>query len=277
MIDAEVYRAQVLESAAYLKARLTNPPELVVITGTGQEILPQDLIVLSATSYSDIPNFPGTTVPGHSGTLVEGRLGERNCLFLQGRVHWYEGYDTKTITLPLRVMATLGVKLLIITNTAGGLNPDYLPGDLMVIRDHINFIGDNPLRGPNHEKWGPRFPDLSQAYSPRLMAVAQEAAASHLRQQLRSGVYVAIPGPSLETPAETRFLRSCGADAVGMSTAPEVIVGVHAGMEVLGLSVIANVNNPDCMQPIHMDQVISQVKKAAGSLCRLLSVIINRL
>jgi len=274
MKESEAYHAQVVEAAAFLKARLGGRPELAVILGTGQELLPEGLVVGRVIAYAAIPNFPESTVTGHAGRLVQGRLGERECLVLQGRVHWYEGYDTRAITLPIRVLAELGVKVLIITNTAGGLNPDFSAGDLMVINDHLNFIGANPLRGANREEWGPRFPDLSQAYSRRLMTVAH-AAAQGLQIPLRDGVYVAIPGPSLETPAETRFLRQCGADAVGMSTVPEVIVAVHAGLEVLALSLIANVNDPERMQPILLAEVIAQVKAAAGRSRRLLTAIMQ--
>lgn len=274
MIDAEAYPAQVAEAVAFLRARLPCQPELAVILGTGQGLLPEGLTIAGAISFAEIPHFPTTTVTGHAGRLVHGRLGGRECLLLQGRVHWYEGYDLKAITLPIRVVAGLGVTALIITNTAGGLNPEFAAGDLMLISDHLNFLGANPLRGANHEEWGPRFPDLSQAYSRRLMTIARQAA-QDLRLRLQSGVYVALPGPSLETPAETRFLRNCGADAVGMSTVPEVICAAHAGLEVLGLSLIANVNDPERMQPILLDEVIAQVKAAEGRSRRLLAAIIQ--
>ncbi len=271
---AAAYHARVMAAVAFLSARLASPSQIVCISGTGQDLLPQGFQVEGVIPFTEIPNFPQATVPGHPALLVHGRLGEKAVIFLQGRVHWYEGYDARTITLPVRVMAELGAHVLIITNCAGGLNPAFAAGDLMMINDHLNLIGVNPLRGPNREEWGPRFPDLSQAYSRRLMAMADQAA-SRLGIPLRRGVYCAVAGPSLETPAETRFLRNCGADAVGMSTVPEVIVAVHAGLEIFGLSIIANVNNPDAMQPIRMDEVIAQVKKAEESTRRLLTAIIK--
>ena len=276
MFEGDAYHSRVKAAAAFLKTRLSTPPAIIVILGTGQDLLPDGLTVDGAIDYADIPEFPRTTVPGHRGRLVHGSLQGRSCLILQGRFHWYEGYDLREITLPLRAMAGLGAKVLVIANTAGGLNLDFKAGELMAINDHLNFIGTNPLRGANCDQWGPRFPDLSQAYSKRLLAVASEAAV-RLGIRLRHGVYVALPGPSLETPAETRFLRSCGADAVGMSTVPEVIVAIHAGLEVVGLSIIANVNDPDRMQPILLEEVIAQAKAAEGDLRRLLSEIIRDL
>ncbi len=276
MIDADEYHTKVMATAAFLKAHLAARPDIVVILGTGQEILPDGLTVDGIINYEDIPNFPKATVAGHRGRLVHGSLAKRQCLFLQGRFHWYEGYETTEITLPLRAIAELGARALVITNTAGGLNLAFSAGELMVINDHLNFIGANPLRGANHEAWGPRFPDMSQAYSPRIRQIAINAA-TRLGIRLHNGVYVAIPGPSLETPAETRFLKNCGANAVGMSTVPEVIVAVHAGLEVFGLSIIANVNDPDHMQPIILDDILAQVKKAEENVCRLLTEIFKEI
>lgn len=275
MIDDE-YFSKVEITASFLKAQLSTPPEIVIILGTGQDALPEELCIEGTIDYADIPNFPKTTVPGHRGRLVCGRLHDRQCLFLQGRFHYYEGYDAAEITLPLRSIATLGAKILLITNTAGGLNLDFAAGELMAITDHINLIGTNPLRGINFDQWGPRFPDMSQPYSQRLMVIAKEAAAQ-LRINLHHGIYIAIPGPSLETPAETRYLRNCGGDAIGMSTVPEVIVAIHSGLEVFGLSVIANVNDPDRMQPILLDEVIEQVKKTGKDSRQLLSEIIKKI
>jgi purine-nucleoside phosphorylase len=272
MIDND-YARRARATAAFIKAHLGTRPEVLVILGTGQDALPEEFVIEGAIDYANIPNFPKTTVPGHRGRLVHGSLGTTHCLFLQGRFHWYEGYDTAEITLPIRAIATLGVKLMLITNTAGGLNLDFTAGDIMTITDHLNFIGANPLRGTNYEEWGPRFPDMSQAYSRRIMTIANNAA-TRLGLRLRHGIYVAIPGPSLETPAETRFLRNCGGDAVGMSTVPEVIVAVHAGLEVFGLSIIANINDPCQMQPILLSEVIEQVKKAEKNSRRLLGEII---
>ncbi|MBA3014291.1 MAG: purine-nucleoside phosphorylase [Proteobacteria bacterium] len=263
-------------AADFLTSRITKQPDLAVVLGSGQNLLPDGFVTEGVIDYSEIPDFPQTTAPGHRGSLIHGYLADKYCLIFQGRFHWYEGYDTKTITLPIRIMAELQIPAMIITNTAGGLNLSFAAGNLMVITDHINLISDNPLRGINREEWGPRFPDLSRAYSPRLWDIAHDAA-SALGISLRSGVYIGIPGPSLETPAETRMLRMWGGDAVGMSTVSEVIAAVHAGIEVLGLSIIANVNNPDQMQPIMMDEVLAQVTKAADTARRLLAEIIKKI
>lgn len=271
---AATHHARVMAAASFLSARLASPPRIVCISGTGQDLLPHGFRVEGEIPYADIPHFPLATAPGHPARLVFGQLENKAALFLQGRVHWYEGYDGAAITLPVRVMAVLGAQALIITNCAGGLNPTFAAGDLMMINDHINFMGVNPLRGPNRDEWGPRFPDLSQAYSRRMMGLAHHAA-RHLHIPIHSGVYCAIAGPSLETPAETRFLRNSGADAVGMSTVPEVITAVHAGLEVFGLSIIANMNNPDNMQPIIIDEVIAQMKTAEDTARRLLTTIIK--
>jgi len=276
MTEPDDFYTQVLTASGFIAPRLAGHPSIAVILGTGQDLLPDGFVPQDTFLYPDIPGFPQTTVPGHPGRLVSGRLAEKRCLIFQGRFHWYEGHDAKTISLPVRVAAELGCQTLIITNTAGGLNLTFTPGDLMVINDHINLIPGNPLRGVNQEAWGPRFPDMSQAYSPRLKAIAGEAAAAR-EVLLRSGVYVGIQGPSLETPAETKLLRICGGDAVGMSTVLEVIAAAHSGLEVLGLSLIANINDPEAMQPIRIDEVISQVTKAAEKTCRLLGEIITRL
>lgn len=276
MTECEDQTPLTIAAAAFIKQLLPACPDVAVILGSGQDLLPEGLKAEVALDYNDIPGLPKATAPGHRGRIIYGYLADKRCLIFQGRFHWYEGYDAKTIAMPVRIMAEIGIPTMIITNTAGGLNLSFIAGDLMVITDHINLIGNNPLRGANREEWGPRFPDMTRAYSPRLWDAAHEAAA-RLGIQLRSGVYIGIPGPSLETPAETRLLRMCGGDAVGMSTVPEVIAAVHAGIEVLGLSVIANVNDPNQMQPILMDEVIVQVKKAADTVRRLLAEVISRL
>lgn len=276
MTNPAEHYSQVKAASEFIKKRFPERPDVSVILGSGQDLLPEGFTATGDIDYNQIPNFPQTTAQGHRGRLVHGHLGNKRCLIFQGRFHWYEGYTTKTITLPVRIMAELRAQTMIITNTAGGLNLSFSAGDLMVINDHINMIGDNPLRGINREEWGPRFPDQSEAYTPRLRNVAHNAATT-LGITLQQGVYIGIPGPSLETPAETRMLRMWGGDAVGMSTVPEVIAAVHAGIDVLGLSIIANVNNPDQMQPILMDEVLAQVKKAADTTRRLLAETIKAL
>ncbi|HFC97150.1 MAG TPA: purine-nucleoside phosphorylase [Thermosulfurimonas dismutans] len=270
------YFTRVEEARAYLARRLPFTPEILIILGTGLSGIGGRIQALTTIPYPEIPHFPVSTVESHAGELVVGTLSGKRVAAFRGRFHYYEGYSTREITLPLRVMSLLGARILVVSNAAGGLNLDFRPGDLMLIRDHINLIPENPLRGPNREDWGPRFPDLSQAYSARLRHLFRETA-RELGETIREGVYVAVPGPSLETPAETRFLRLIGADAVGMSTVPEVIVAVHAGMEVLGISVIANVNDPDHFRPILLEEVIAQAQKAESRLTRLMERFIEKL
>ncbi len=265
-LNLEEYYQQVEKAAAFLRDTLPFPPSIVLILGTGLSGAAEKIEKILEIPYRNIPYFPVSTVESHRGCLVAGRFGGKEVVAFQGRFHYYEGYSLQEVTFPLRVMTRLGAKTLIVSNAAGGLNLDFRPGEIMLIRDHINMIPENPLRGPNIDEWGPRFPDLSEAYSKRLQNLLKEVAGP---DSLREGVYVAVPGPSLETPAETRFLRLIGADAVGMSTVPEVIVANHAGMEVLGLSVIANVNDPDNFKPILLEEIIRQAKAAEKRLVAL--------
>ncbi len=265
----KTYRRRVEECAQHVLGKLDSQPEWGIIMGTGQKLLAEHLVDGGALSYQDLPHFPRATSPTHQGRLGWGHLAGKPTLVFQGRVHAYEGYSLSQVTMPVRLMVALGVKNLLITNAAGGLNPLFQGGDLMLIADHINFLGDNPLAGENLEDWGPRFPDLSQAYDRALMNLAEEVA----RREgiiLRKGVYVAVKGPSLETPAETRFLRLMGADAVGMSTVAEVIAAVHAGLRVLGISIISNVNLPDAMAPITIEDVVATVEQAEPRLVQLI-------
>jgi len=263
------YREQVEECSRFLAPRLTTPPEWGFILGSGQGLLVGHLEESRSLPYQDLPHFPEPTSPSHQGRLYWGRLAGRPVLVCHGRVHGYEGYSLLQATFNVRVMAALGIKTLILTNAAGGLNPFFQAGELMLICDHINFMGDNPLVGENLEAWGPRFPDMSRVYDLKLREMAEEVA----RRQdltLRKGVYVAVLGPSLETPAETRLLRLMGADAVGMSTVPEAICAVHAGLRVLGVSVISNVNLPDAMAPISLEEILATVARAEPHLVQLL-------
>ena len=263
------YREQVEECSRFLAPRLTTPPEWGFILGSGQGLLVGHLEESRSLPYQDLPHFPKPTSPSHQGRLYWGRLAGRPVLVCHGRVHGYEGYSLLQATFNVRVMAALGIKTLILTNAAGGLNPFFQAGELMLICDHINFMGDNPLVGENLEAWGPRFPDMSRVYDLKLREMAEEVA----RRQdltLRKGVYVAVLGPSLETPAETRLLRLMGADAVGMSTVPEAICAVHAGLRVLGVSVISNVNLPDAMAPISLEEILATVARAEPHLVQLL-------
>ena len=265
----EQYVAAVEETVSFFQKELPWTPDVCLMLGTGLGGVARAMDVAWKAGYDDIPNFPVSTSPEHDGNLLVGEIGDARVALFQGRFHFYEGYRTRELTFPIRVMAGLGAKVLIGCNAAGGLNLDFSSGDLMLITDHINLIPDNPLRGSNMERWGPRFPDLSKAYSITLREKIVQVA-GNLGMALREGIFVAVPGPSLETPAETRFLRMIGADAVAMSLVPEVIVAVHAGMEVLGISVIANVNDPDNFQPILIEDVIAQARKAEHRLERLL-------
>jgi len=272
MIDIAEHKAQVEAAVAYLQTRIKEPPEVLIQLGTGLGELAKAMQGTISIAYEDIPHFPRSTVASHAGNLVFGRLAGKSTAILQGRFHFYEGYSAREVAFPIRVLSLLGVKTAIITNASGGLNPSYRPGTLMVFADHLNLLGDNPLRGPNIDAWGERFPDLSTPYAPKLRQLALDRAKCLGLDEVVSGTYVCIPGPSLETPAETRYLRMIGADAVGMSSVPEVLVALHGGMRVLGLSVVANVNDPDHFQPILIEDVIAAAKKAEP---RLQQLIIN--
>ena len=269
MRDFELYVQQVEEAADFLRRNLTMMPELIMVMGTGLGGLVEQMEVVDSLAYADIPHFPKSTVESHAGNLLLGYLGGKRVAALQGRLHFYEGYSTRQVALPVRVLSLLGPELMIVSNASGGLNPAMAPGSLMVLADHLNFIPDNPLRGPNNDAWGPRFPDFSEPYDIELIERAVLCATQLGLTKVTTGTYVAIPGPSLETAAETRHLRQCGADAVGMSTVPEVIVARHAGIKVLGISVVANVNDPDNFTPILLSDVIEQASRAAADLQRL--------
>jgi purine-nucleoside phosphorylase len=271
---SRTYQAQVEECVQFIGPRLTSPPEWGIILGTGQGGWAARLEGGGSLPYQELPHFPPATSPSHAGRLCWGRMSGKWVMLCQGRFHAYEGYSLRQVTFPVRVMASLGIKTLMITNAAGGLNPLFRAGDLMLISDHLNLMGDNPLVGENIDAWGPRFPDLSQVYDRGLREVT-EAVARRLGLGLRQGVYVAVKGPSLETPAETRFLRQIGADAVGMSTVPEVIAAVHAGLRVLGISVISNLNLPDAMAPIAIEAIIDTVARAEPQLAELLLGVIQ--
>ena len=273
---AQSYRDQVEKAASFIKNICSDIPAIGLQLGTGLGELTRRLEVDHQLPYQEIPGFPKATVESHQGALLIGRLSGRRILILSGRFHFYEGYSTREITLPIRVLQLLGISHLIVTNAAGGLNPLFLPGTIMVIRDHLNFLGENPLRGPNIDQWGPRFPDFSEPYGPDLIKMALDSADHCNIDRVVTGTYVCIPGPSLETPAETRWLRQCGADAVGMSSVPEVIVARHGSMQVLGLSLIANVNDPDNFQPILLEDIIAEGKRASARLEKLIVEFINR-
>ncbi|MEA3467785.1 MAG: purine-nucleoside phosphorylase [Thermodesulfobacteriota bacterium] len=271
------YQGRVEECVVFLQEAFPFYPDLIIQLGTGLGHFGDKIKSELTLPYSDIPHFPQSTVDSHSGNLILGHLGEKKVAVLQGRFHFYEGYSTKKVAFPIRVLSLLGAKTLLLTNAAGGLNPLFQAGSIMVFRDHLNFLGENPLRGPNVESWGPRFPDFSTPYHPGLIKIALDSASHCKIKNVISGVYVCIPGPSLETPAETRWLRDCGADAVGMSSVPEIIVAKHGGMDVLGLSVVSNVNDPDNFQPIILEDIIATAEAMEPKLEQLILEIAERI
>ena len=244
--------------------------------GSGLGAFASSLGRATSIPYEEIPNWPVSNVVGHEGRLVIGEVGGRTIAALSGRAHYYEGHDLRTVTFATRVLGLLGIKTLILTNAAGGINTGFQPGDLMVIDDHINLLGSSPLIGPNDERFGVRFPDLTNVYSPRLRRLADETA-SRQGLTLRHGIYVACHGPSYETPAEVRYLRIVGADAVGMSTVPEAIVARHMGMEVLGISCITNFAAGVLPQPLNHDEVLETARRVRGQFVELLTGIIAAL
>jgi purine-nucleoside phosphorylase len=275
-IETNELRAQIDAAVQAIQARSTFEPEVAVILGTGLGALAKEIRVESAIAYADIPHFPLATVESHSGQLLLGTLGGRRVVAMQGRFHRYEGYSLQQIVLPLRVMFRLGARTLIVSNACGGMNPLWQAGDIMLIDDHINLLGDNPLVGSNLDELGPRFPDMSEAYDRKLQDLAQ-ATALDLKFPLRRGVYVAVSGPNLETRAEYRMLRTMGADVVGMSTVPEVIVARHMGMRVLGLSIITDECLPDALQVANIEKIIATAGKAEPNLTRLVVGVMEKL
>jgi purine-nucleoside phosphorylase len=276
MIDASEHRRRVDDAVSYLLTRIDWNPPTGIILGTGLGMLVDQIDKEEVVSYHDIPNFPVSTVESHDGRLIFGRIEGRRVVAMQGRFHLYEGYSAREVTLPVRVMAQLGVRELLISNAAGGMNPHFERGDLMLITDHINLQAANPLVGPNIDDWGPRFPDMSIPYDESLRAVAESVALS-LAIKLHEGVYVAVVGPNLETPAEYRFLRGIGADAVGMSTVPEVIVARHAGIDVMAISVITDECLPDALEPISIPDILAAAAEAEPKLTAILKGVISGL
>jgi purine-nucleoside phosphorylase len=266
---------QVDAAAAAVRARCGPPPDTAIVLGSGLGAFADTLLDAVATPYRDLPHWPASAVAGHAGRLVVGRVAGRRVAALSGRAHFYEGHDLGTVVFATRVMGRLGVKQIILTNAAGGINTGFAQGGLMIIDDHINMMGSNPLVGANDDRFGPRFPDMSNVYSRRLRGIADEAA------QVRGvpvshGVYVAVHGPSYETPAEIRAFRAIGADAVGMSTAPEAIAARHMGIEVLGISCITNMAAGVLPQPLVHDEVMETARRVRGSFIALLEGIIER-
>lgn len=261
------------EALDYIRSKTDFKPTVGIILGSGLGKFAQEIVKPVTIPYRDIPHFPVSTVEGHKGCLVMGKVCGKNVVCMQGRFHYYEGYSMKQVVFPVYIMKQLGVRTLIVTNAAGAINKSFSPGDLMLISDHINLMGTNPLIGRNDDKLGPRFPSMTEGYSLKLRDIAKTAAANS-QINLQEGVYAALTGPSYETPAEIRFLRIIGADAVGMSTVPEVIAANHCGMEVLGISCITNMASGVTEKPLDHDEVIETSRKASERFITLVKSVI---
>jgi purine-nucleoside phosphorylase len=272
----EDLKTKVTESVEFINQKSKIKPKIAIILGTGLGKLAEDIKEKEMIPYREIPNFPVSTVQSHSGNLVLGKLGNKEVVAMQGRFHYYEGYNLKEVTFPVRVMKKLGADIIIISNAAGGMNRFFKRGDLMLITDHINLFGDNPLIGPNDEELGPRFPDMSEAYSQKLIKLAKKIALKE-KIRLHEGVYAGLTGPTLETPAEYRFLISIGSDAVGMSTVPEVIVANHMGMNVLGLSCITDLAIGGVIIKTSLEEILKIASNAEPIMTKLIKKVIEKI
>ncbi len=272
----ESFKNKVLEATEFVRGKIVDQPLIGLLIGTGLGDTADDMNNVISFDYKDIPHFPISTVPTHHGRVLFGNMAGKAVMAMQGRFHYYEGYSMQEITLPVRVMQMIGVKTLILSNAAGGINHLFDTGDIMVITDHINLTGNNPLIGPNVDEWGPRFPDMSQVYDRGLIALAEQAALEN-NIRVQKGVYAGLPGPSLETGAEIRFLKTIGADAVGLSTIPEVIAAVHGGMAILGFSVITNMNLPDHLKPARVEEIIAAAERTAPRLRAIIRGVVEKL
>lgn len=268
--------ADVARAADAIRARSALLPEVAIILGTGLGGLAQAIDVAVAIDYADIPGFPVSTVESHRGRLLLGTLGGKRVVAMQGRFHRYEGYSLQQVTMPVRVMHALGARTLVVSNACGGIRADWAPGDLMAIADHINLLGDNPLVGPHHAAWGARFPDMSAPYDAELRTLAADVAAAQ-GTTLRSGVYAAVMGPNLETRAEYAMLRTMGADVVGMSTVPEVIVARQQGLRVLGISIITDACVPETLEEASLEKILAVAAVAEPKLTALVRGVVERL
>lgn len=267
---------QIEKCLGYIQKRTSFEPEVALILGTGLGNLAKRIKAEKIFKYEELPFFPKTTVQSHSGQLILGELGGKKVAAMEGRFHFYEGYSLAEVTFPVRVLRQLGAKILVVSNAAGGLNLNFKKGEIMAITDHINFMGVNPLVGPNEGKLGPRFPDMYEPYSKRLIGLT-ELAAKQTKVPIAQGVYIGVTGPCLETRAEYRMMRQWGADVVGMSTVPEVIVAVHMGMEVLGMSVVTDLCDPDHLEPCDINEIIKTANEAGPKLDKLITKTIEKM
>lgn len=268
------YLSMIGEAKDFIKSRIDFIPDIAVILGTGLGTLADHIENKIVIKYSEIPHFPLSTVAGHAGEFIIGDIENKKVMAMKGRFHFYEGYDMKQVTFPVRVIKALGTDKLIVTNASGGMNANFKAGDLMIITDHINMLGTNPLIGSNYEELGPRFPDMSEAYNREYIKLAMDAAAK-LNMTVQRGVYLALTGPNYETPAELRMLIKMGADAVGMSTVPEVIAAKHGGMKVLGISCITDMALPDGLEPLDHERVVTTADMAREKLVSLVKEVIT--
>ena len=264
------------ETLAVIRKFTTEKYPIGIILGTGLGGLVNEIEVAHEISYDKLPHFPISTVESHHGKLIFGKINGKNVVAMQGRFHYYEGYTMQQITYPVRVMKFLGVETLLVSNACGGMNPLYRRGDVMIMADHINLLGDNPLIGRNEDKLGPRFPDMSEAYNLELIGLAESVALEN-KIKIQKGVYVAVPGPNLETKAEYRFLRATGADVVGMSTIPENIVANHMGMKVLGISIVTDECFPDALKSVNVEEIIAAAMQAEPKMTLIMKELIKRL
>jgi len=265
---------RVQEATRTIQKIYREKPAVGIILGTGLGGLTEDIRGETEINYDDIPHLPHSAGTFHAGKLVCGKLSGKNVVAMEGRFHYYEGFTLEEVTIPVRVMKALGAEILIVSNACGGMNPMFDKGDIMIIEDHVNLMGINPLIGPNDDRLGPRFPDMCQPYDKKLIALAQQVA---LEEGIKAqkGVYVAVTGPNLETRAEYRFLRTIGADAVGMSTVPEVIVAIHSGLKVLGLSIVTDMCLPDALEPADIEQIIAVANEAEPKLRTIVKKVIE--
>lgn len=264
------------ETLEVIRQNVKDDYEVGIILGTGLGGLVKEINIDHVIDYGELPHFPLSTVESHHGKLIFGKIGNKKVVAMQGRFHYYEGYTMQQITYPVRVMKFLGVKTLLVSNACGGMNPIYKRGDVMLMLDHINLLGDNPLIGPNDDELGPRFPDMSEPYDLKLIELAEKVALEN-KIKVHKGVYVALAGPNLETKAEYRFLRSTGADVVGMSTIPENIVANHMGMRVLGFSIITDECFPDALKPVNVEEIIAAATEAEPKMTLIMKEVIKQL
>ncbi len=276
MLSRDAYLKQIAEAYDFINSKVKVAPQVGIILGTGLGGLVKEIDISLEIPYQTIPHFPVSTVESHEGKLIFGELGGKQVMAMQGRFHYYEGYTMQQITFPLRIMKKMGIDTLLISNASGGMNPLFRKGDLMIIEDHINLLGTNPLIGQNLDEFGPRFPDMSEPYSKRLIALAEQVALEN-KIKVQKGVFIAVPGPSLETRAEYRFLRAAGADVVGMSTVPEVIVANHQSMEVLGISVITDECFPEALEPVNVEEIIRVAAQTEPKLTLIMREVVKRL